>query len=79
MTITVSMTPEEFEGFRAYQKDKKIHSNAVEEAERKINLMIKKLDMAVEPNPKKEGTYKIIDKDQMDDLWILMGKYGDEL
>lgn len=79
MTITVSMTPEEFEGFRAYQKDKKIHSYAKEEAERKINLLINKMEMAIEPNPKKEGTYKIVDQGQMDDLWILLGKYEDEL
>ena len=79
MTITVCMTPEEFEGFRAYQKDEKIHSAEVEEGKRKLNLFIKKIELAIEPNPKKEGTYKIVDQDQMDDLWILMGKYGDEL
>lgn len=78
MTITVSMTPEEFEGFRAYQKDKKVHSSAKEEAERKIKLLINKMEMAIEPNPKKEGTYKIVDQDQMDDLWIMLGKYEDE-
>ena len=39
----------------------------------KLEYVAKKVNWAVEPDPKKEGRYKIVDHDHMDELYAMSG------
>lgn len=69
MKIVVEMTSEEFQKFLEWKKDKRLYAKEIEQADNELNLMAKQVLWAVEPDPKKNGKYKIVDHDHMADLF----------
>lgn len=69
MKIVVEMTSEEFQEFLEWKKDKRLYAKEIEQADKELNLMAKQVLWAVEPDPKKNGKYKIVDHDHMADLF----------
>lgn len=69
MKIVVEMTSEEFTEFMDWRKDKQKYEKKIPA----LKSFAKKVDWAVEPDPKKPGKYKIKDQDHMDDLYMMAG------
>ena len=71
MNVNVEMTAEEFLEFMECAKDKGRHEKQILAAKNRVHMLAQKVDYAVEPDPKKPGKYKIVDQNQMDDLYEL--------
>lgn len=69
MKIHVEMTSEEFLEFTQWQKDKAKYDNKIEQVRRKGDAFSNKVLNAIEPDPKKEGKYKIVDQEHAGDLY----------
>ena len=69
MKIAVEMTSEEFQELLEWKKDKRLYDKEIEQADKELNWMAKQVLWAVEPDPKKNGKYKIVDHDHMADLF----------
>ena len=74
MKITVEMTSEEFVEFLNWKKEEGYYRNKVEKANRNAAMLAKKVEYAIEPDPKKHGKYKIADHDHADDLFMIAGE-----
>lgn len=78
MKIHVEMTKDEFLEFTQWQENREIYREKNAELQRKNEIWAVKIDAAVEQDPKKPGKYKIVDHDQMDDLYLMAGDTLDE-
>ena len=74
MKVAVEMSSEEFQEFLEWRKDQKLYATRERATWQKLELFAKKIDWAVEPDPKKEGKYKITDHDHMDELYLMAGE-----
>ncbi|MBR2047116.1 MAG: hypothetical protein IJ960_00820 [Oscillospiraceae bacterium] len=73
MKIVVEMTDEEFLEFSEWRKEHKVYVAKERAFWSKLEYVAKKVNWAVEPDPKKEGRYKIVDHDHMDELYAMSG------
>ena len=71
MTIHVEMEAQEFQEFLQWRGDRNMYQSKNRKMKQELDLVYKKIPYAVQPDPKKEGKYKIIDQEHMDDLWLL--------
>lgn len=74
MTVTVQMTSEEFTEFLNWKKEEGYYRNKIEKANHNAAMLAKKVEYAIEPNPKNPNKYKIADHDHADDLYSLCGE-----
>lgn len=74
MRITVEMTSEEFVEFLSWKKEEGYYRNKIDKANRNAAMLAKKVEYAIEPDPKKPNKYKIADHDHADDLFMLCGE-----
>ena len=77
MTVTVTMAAEEFVEFLAWKKNRAVYSDQLVEMRRLPELIYKKLEYALEPDPEKAGKFKIADHDHLADLWDMAGEFFD--
>lgn len=68
MQINVQMSADEFQEFMAWRKDKGSYDKELEEMDRQLLFILKKVSYAVEPDPKKPGKFKIGDQDHAEEL-----------
>lgn len=71
MTVTVTMSAEEFAEFLEFQKDKKVNVKRINRLEGNVQMMKKEILWAIAPDGKKPGKYIISDHDHADDLWVM--------
>lgn len=71
MKVAVEMTAEEFQEFMLWRMDRDRYGATNRKLSENFKLFKKILHWAVEPDPKKEGKYKIVDHDHMDDLYCM--------
>lgn len=73
MKVQIEMTKEEFLEFAQWQEDRSRYQTENAELRRRSRIWAVKIDAAVEQDPKKPGKYKIVDHEQMDDLYLMAG------
>ena len=78
MTVTVQMTSEEFTEFLRWRKEEGYYRNKIDKANSRAAMLAKKVEYAIEPDPKKPNKYKIADHDHADDLFMLCGEILEE-
>lgn len=78
MTVTVTMTAEEFVEFLEWKKDRAVYSAQLVKMRRLPEVIYKKLEYALEPGPKKAGKFKITDHEHLADLWDMAGEFFDK-
>lgn len=78
MKIHVEMTKEEFLEFTRWQEDRDRYRAQNEKLQSMNRVWAVKINAAVEQDPKKPGKYKIVDHEQMDDLYLMSGDALDE-
>lgn len=78
MTVTVQMTSEEFTEFLSWKKEEGYYRNKIEKANRNTAMLAKKIEYAIEPDPKKPNKYKIADHEHADDLFMLCSEIQGE-
>ena len=78
MTVTVTMTAEEFVEFLEWKKDRAVYSAQLVKMRRLPEVIYKKLECALEPDPKKAGKFKITDHEHLSDLWDMAGEFFDK-
>lgn len=78
MKVQVEMTKDEFLEFTQWQENREMYKENNAELQRKNKIWAVKIDAAVEEDPKKPGKYKIVDHEQMDDLYFMAGDTLDE-
>lgn len=78
MTVTVTMAAEEFVEFLEWKKDRTVYSAQLVKMRRLPEVIYKKLENALEPDPKKAGKFKITDHEHLADLWDMAGEFFDK-
>lgn len=68
MEITVKMTAEEFEEFRAWEKDRNYYKADLASTVRKWETFVNKVCWALGEDPKRPGKAKIIDQEHAAEL-----------
>ena len=68
MDITVKMTAEEFEEFRAWMKDRDCYKVDLASTVRKWETFVNKVCWALGEDPKRPGKVKIIDQEHAEEL-----------
>ena len=76
MTVTVTMTAEEFVEFLEWKKDRAAYSAQLVKLRRLPEAIYKKLEYALEPDPKKAGKFKITDHEHLADLWDMAREFS---
>ena len=77
MKVTVEMTSEEFNEFLNWKKEQDYYQNKIEKANRNVVTLAKKVEYAIEPDPKKPNKFKIADNEHADDLYMMAGEILD--
>lgn len=68
MTVTVTMTPEDFQEFMAWKKDRELYDAEVSKIKKKWLLLANKATWALEEDPKCPGKIKITDQEHAAEL-----------
>lgn len=69
MKICVEMMAEEFQEFLRFKKDNEIYHRKLEEVRRNGDMLARKVQYALEPDPKKKGMVRVADKEHLAELY----------
>ena len=75
MTVTVSMTAEEFQEFMEWRRDRNNYTAIMEEWNRQWEIIPKKVTWAIEEDPKRPGKVKIVDQEHAVELLKMAREY----
>lgn len=73
MKVTIEMTSEEFVEFLNWKKEDGYYRKKIENADRVAAMMARSVNYAIEPDPKKQDKYIIVDHGHADDLYMMAG------
>lgn len=71
MNVTVTMSADEFVEFLKYREARDMFKAKNNRLNGLLKQFVDRLKLAITPDPKRSGKYKISDQEYMDDLWIL--------
>lgn len=74
MKVVVEMTDKELVEFTNWRSESFYYDNKIEKSKRDLVTLAKKVEYAIEPDPKKPNKYKIADHDHADDLFMMAGE-----
>lgn len=69
MKIVVEMTSDEFQDFLAWQKDRNIYEQEIDERYKRFEPMARKILLSIGQDPKKPNKVKIIDQEHAVELF----------
>ena len=78
MTVTVTMTADDFLEFVAWKKDRKRYIDEMAKKSLKWEILAKKVCWAIEEDAKRPGKVKITDHEHLADLWDMAGEFFDK-